>query len=804
MFSSYFKLAWRNIRKSPFYSLVNIAGLSAGIAFTLLIAAYTWTECRVNQDLKNVNDQYIIQSVWKNPDMGMGLTTFGQLARTLKEQYPRLVANYYRWDGITSNVSKGDKHFREGMQVGDSSLLTMYGFRLLDGNAGTALNDLYSVVITEDMARKYFGKINVVGQTLTIENFSNGKHDFTITGVLQRPARNSVTNVNANNHNEFFLSTAAGANFFGRVADSWNNGAIVSYVQLQKGVSPAALDLPMRKLIKENAGANVAADVHTVLVPLKEYYRLDNRGLVNKMIFTLSAIALFILLMAVINFINLSVSRSSARMKEIGIRKVLGGLKKQLMLQFLSESTLMVLLATLLALGIYTLARPFFSQTLGTEIPSLRGFPAWFALVPLGLVLFTGLLSGIYPALVLAGFRPVESLKGKLPSVKDNSLLRKGLVGFQFCIATIVLIGAIIITQQLDLFFSKDLGYDKDAILYAQLPRDWSPKGAAHMSTIRDEIARMPEVKDVSLSYAIPNGMGWGSFQLYKSGQDSTHAVPMDGLPADRNFHSVYGIPLKAGEAFPAMADTSGNSLHVVLNETAVRALGFKDPKDAIDQPVRIQGSNNIMHISGVIGDFHFSAMGQKIQPMVFYNVAEVPFYRFFSVKLRPGRLDRNIEALRKKWAVLMPGAPFEYNFIDDALKKLYQAEIQLKKASYTATLLAMIIVFLGILALISLSVQKRTKEIGIRKVLGSSVPEIVTLFMGEFLRVIALAALVACPVAWYVMNQWLNDYASRVPITATPFLISISLLALITVSLIGLQTIKAAMANPIKSLRTE
>src|SRR4051812_12050922 len=308
MIKNYFRIAWRNIIKNRFYSAVNIIGLSTGIAFTLLIAAYVWGELQVNKDLKNTDRQYIIQSNWKDPNEGFYLATLGPLGKALKERYPDLVANFYRYDGITSNISKGDKSFRENIQIGDSTIFNMYGFPLLHGNAATALTQPFTVVITATKALKYFGKTDVVGQTITIESFSGTKHDFLITGVLKNLPNNSVTRLIDNYPGDFYVSTA-NLNFFGRNMD-WQNTFIVNMIELQKGVKPKDLEKPIEHLIKQNAQPQVIADLKPQLVSLKDFYLEANNGLIKKMLYALSAIALFILVMAIINFINMSISRS--------------------------------------------------------------------------------------------------------------------------------------------------------------------------------------------------------------------------------------------------------------------------------------------------------------------------------------------------------------------------------------------------------------------------------------------------------------------------------------------------------------
>lgn len=714
-------------------------------------------------------------------------------------EYPNLVANFYRYDGITSNISNDDKHFRENIQIGDSTIFKMYGFSFLHGDVNTSLNDPFTVVVTKTAAKKYFGRTDVVGKTITIESFSGSKHDFIITGVLNDVSRNSVTDL-VNDYPGNFYVAASNLNFFGRNMD-WNNSSIAGYIELQKGVKPEDLEKPMQQLIKQNSSPQIAANLTPFIVPLKEYYLKTNNGLVEKMIYALSFIAFFILLMAVINFINMAISRSATRLKEIGIRKVLGSMRKQLILQFLTESVILVFFAALLSVIIYIATRNYFSNVLGKDIPSINEFPLYFVVYPFALTLIVGLLAGFYPAFVLSAMKSVDSLKGNPTTIKEKIWLRKSLVGLQFVIASVVFIGAIIVSQQINYFFSRNLGYNKDYIVSAQVPRDWTNQGVNKMITVRNQFTSLPEIQNVTLAYEIPDGNNSGSAPVYKSGSDSTQAIAAQALTTDENYLSVYKIPLSSGSFFKGHALDSGK---VILNETAVHALGWKNVSDAIGQQVRVPGNPTVFTVKGVTTDFHFGSMQQKINPVIFFNVQFAPIYRFLSFKIKPGNIGNTIETLQKQWNVLMPGAPFEYKFMDDTLQKVYKTEIQLKKASYTATILALIIVLLGVLGLISLSIQKRTKEIGIRKVLGSSVKGIVALFMKEFLAVIFAAGIIACPLAYLLMHIWLAGYAYRIDMTAMPFIISVSLLAFITAILIAAQTLKAANENPVKSLRTE
>lgn len=801
MIRNYIKIAWRDIRKHRFFSIVNIVGLFTGILFTLLIGAYIWGELQVNKSFRNHDRQYILTTISTDPNVGYELATFGPLAKRLKEDYPALVADYYRYDGITSVISKGDKHFREGLQVGDSNLLQMYGFKALYGDVKTALNDPYSVVITEEKAIKYFGRKNVVGEYISVQSFSGSTHDFKITSVLNEMPQNSITELAKGYKNSFFIPVNT-LSYFGRTdIESWNNLFIASYVELKKGVDPEDLEKPIRQLVQQNADPGLAKVITVKPVLLSDYYLQEYNGLVKRMLYTLSFTGLFILLMAIVNFINIAISHSSARMREIGVRKVLGGLKKQLVLQFLVESMLLVSFATLLSLIAYPFIKSLFEQIVGRELPALSNFPVYFILIPAVIVLAVGFLAGIYPAFILSSMQVVDSLKGKLKTVKENFLLRKSLVAFQFSVAIIVLVAAVIVAQQVAHFFGRGLGYNKEFIVSAQVPRDWTSDGVKKMIAVRDEFARLPQVNNVSLAYEIPDGANAGQAPLYKSGTDSTQITYLQLLRTDENYLSTYQVPMLTGSFFDKNGLDSGK---MVINETAITTLGFRNAEEAIGKQYRVPGDPTLFTIKGVVRNFHFGSMQKAIPPIVFFNVRYSPLFRYLSFKLKPGNVNASIAAIQKKWSQVLPGTSFEYTFMDDTLQKLYASEVQLKKAAYTSTVLALIIVLLGILGLVSLSIQKKAKEIGIRKVLGASVTSIISLFMKEFVWIMLIAGVIACPLAWMIMQGWLNDYAYRISITATPFVVSVAALATITILLITLQTVKAGLENPVKSLRME
>ena len=808
MIKNYIKLAWRNLRKQKVFSMINIFGLSVGISIVLLVSSFIYSEATINAGIKNNDRIYMVQSKWKNPDMGFDFSTLAPLAKTLAQQYPTLISNYYHHDGITSIVSKGDKKFSEGLQVGDSTLLDMFGFELLQGNAKTALNKPNALAITAAIAKKYFGKTDVLGESLTIQSFSGSKQDFEITAVLKDPAYNTIThwgNGINNGANEFFLP-AASLRFFGRDAgfEAWQNAFIISYVQLKEGVNPEQLREPVRQLLKTNTSPDIQKNLEIFFTPVRDYYLASNNGIAYRMIYALGGIAFFILLMAIINFVNITIGNSLTRIREIGVRKVMGSSKQQLILQFLVESVLLTSFSVLIALILYVPGRQFMSELLGKQLPLLSDYPLYFIIFPLSIMLIVGLLAGSYPAFMLSTQDSVESLKGKLASVNDKVFLRYGMISLQFMVAIVVFAAAIVIDQQVNFFFTKDLGYNREKIITARVPRDWTPQGVDHMAVLRNEFSVAPGVANATVSFEIPDGASASNNNvLYKSSQDSTQGIVSESLFTDEQYAATYQIPVIAGKFFNekgGVVDTTG----FVLNETAVKGLGFSDPQSAIGQKVKVQGSNTLFNIGGVVKDFHFGPLQKSIPPLYFIHVRSAPLFRYMSFRLKTGDVATNIASIQNKWKVLIPDAPFDYKFIDDTLGKLYLMETRMKKASMLATGIALIIVLLGVAGIVGQSISKRTKEVGIRKVLGSSMTGIILLFTKEFAMIFLVANAIAWPIGYLVLNNWLNDYAYRITLNLYPFaLVALVMMVLVAV-LIFARVRKIAVTNPVNSLRTE
>lgn len=799
MFKNFILLAWRNMVKHKTFSLINILGLSAGMAFVLLIGTYVWGELRVNDAIPDNDRVFMLHSQWTKPDMGMEITTPAPLTKALKENFPDLVEDYYHHDGISSIVSKGNKYFREGLQPGDASFLTMTGFPLLYGDPRTALNAPHSIVITESKARKYFGRTDVMGETLTLQSFAGGgKQDFMITGILKDLPYNTVTNF-TNTSNEIFLPVES-LRFFGRYDgfQAWENTYIINYIKLKKGIRTADLQQPIQQLLKLHTSTTVAANLQVKLIPLNEYYLQLNNGLARRMVYTLSFVALFILVMAVVNFINISIGNATTRLKEIGVRKVMGGTRQQLIGQFLTESVLMATVSMALALGIYQWALPLADSMLGRSLPSLTALPAQFIAVPAVMALVIGALAGLYPALVLSLQPSVDSLKGKLKTIKEKVVFRRSLIALQFTTAIVVFIGALIIDKQVTFSFNSSLGYDKEQVITVTVPRDWTVEGVRYMETVRNEMSRLPAVTEATVSFEIPDGMSGGGGRLFKTGQDSSQAVIFNGLSTDERYAATYGMKMVAGQFLGKDTTT------LVINETGARTMGWQDPSAAVGQLVSMDGNPQPFTIAGVIKDFHFESKHAAIRPLFINHVKNTLVYRYLSFRVKPGNLSQTLSALESKWATVLPGAPFDYKFMDDTLGFMYRSELQLKKAAQTATLLALVIVLLGVLGIVSLSITRRMKEVGIRKVLGASGMQIIVLFLKDFAWMIVLANLIAWPLAYLALEQWLNNFVYRIHINWVPFITVAAILTALIAVIVAIQTIIKALTNPIRNLRSE
>lgn len=796
------KIAWRQIGKKKLDNLINLVGLIFGITFFMIVAAYTWDVQQVNSKLKDSDQQYLLQSAYKKEGFGINLTTVGALPKALYESYPNLIKNYYRIDGITCIVSTKDAVYEESVALGDATFLTMFGFSLWEGNPNTALQEPYTVVLTEQAALKYFGKLDVLQEKLKIKNFHGEQEFFTVTGVIKGEMENSVLQLTPAMESELFISTPSETHF-GRSIDNWQNPYIAGFITLQKDVQPAQLEAPIRKLIQQHTDTEFAAAYSPVLKPLTTYFLDDNNGAVRNMITTLNWIAAFVLLMAFINFINFSISQHLSRLKEIGVRKIMGSSTLQITLQLLTEYLVMLSLAALISLPLYQLSLPLFENILLRKLPSLRELPLYFYGLMALCTVIMALLAGIYPALKLASSKSINAVKLQLNQKNDKQTIRKGLLFIQFLVALVLLMSTLIISKQMDVFIKGDMGYNKDYLLSLQVPRNWNDEGVKKMEVFRNALMELPQINNISLSYHLPGLLGGDVRSLYNESSEKESQAQV--ITSDAYFADTYQIPMLDGQFFSAYQAAEAASQQVVINKKAAEDLGFNNPADAVGKQIAISNYPQKVTITGVTDNFIANNMHSDSPPIVWVNVASSAQYRFFTIRFNEGPISSALDALEKEWKKLQPDAPFVYQFMDERIRQSYSRELQLHRASQVATVISLVIVFIGITGLISLTINMRNKEVGIRKVLGASFLNLVWLFSKEYYLLFTLAAGVAIPATYLLMNEWLQQYVLRTPVAVlSTYLLPTLLLFLILALLIAVIIVRTSPTKIIDKLRDE
>ena len=803
MLQHYILIAVRHLQKHKGFAALNIFCLATGITFCLLIGQYVMHEKNINHGLRNFHQQYFVNSEWKNAT-GMGITTTGPLAKALTTNYPTLVAGYYRMNPFTNVVSAGDKHFKEDMAISDTTLVTRYGFPMVYGDPHHAFINSKSAVITSTLARKLFGTDNVIGRTITVANFTPDNTDYKVSAVLEDMPVNTVNNYIDKKGYSVFIPfegnhtySAAGAG-----EDRWTEFTTVSFIELQPGVSPSALDKPVKQLLATNVAKDRREALTVKFIPLDRYYLDADNGAVNNTLRILSFVALGILILAVVNFINLMLGTSLYRVREIGLRKVFGSRRPQLVLQYLSESVLLTIAAALLSLCFYGLSRPLFQQIWETQLPGiLEMTAAQYGMLAL-LTLVVGVIAGLYPALKLSAVAAAESVKGLVTAGDKGGWLRKSLVVLQFSLAIGVFIFSITLSKQVKLIFERDLGFNRDQMMLINaFPKQWDSVGVAKMEFVARALEQVPQVKAATLSFEIPEPNPYQVAKIMSTGAPANQAFTVGTLAADDHYLRTYGLKLVEGRFFH---DGEGGftPAEVVLTESTVKALHWKT---AVGKTIDY-ATGGTADVVGVVKDFTFSATDSPTDPppVVIVNIRDWVAYRYISVKLQGGHLAEGIAAVRDKWKSVSPTAPFEYIFADEKFASLYARELRLQKAGTVTTILMAIIVFLGIIGLLALALAQRAKEMAIRKVLGAEVLHIVGLFIRQYAVLIGVALVIACPLAFIASSKWLEQYVYRVSQDAGTYLLVGAVTAGTAFALIALQCLKTAMANPVRALKNE
>lgn len=803
------KIATRNLWKHKSFSAINILGLALGIATCLLIILYVWNE--LSYDRFNEKADQIVRVVFKGKMNGGEIkeaTVMPPVAQTFKKDFPEVLdATRLRSYG-TPRVNYGDKTFRDDpMAFVDPNFFNVFTLPLIKGDAATALQQPNTVVISKSVAKKYFGNENPVGKVLHF--IDNDNAALTVTGMYDE--------VPANSHFDHFGLLASMATLPEAKAPTWMASNFYTYLVLPKGYDykklevklPQEVDKYIGPQLQQAMGVTISQfrksgnDISFELQPLTSIHlHSDLTGDMQpsgdiQYVYIFSVVAVFMLLIACINFINLSTAGASKRAKEVGIRKVLGSIKAQLVSQFIAESLLLTTVALLVAILLMEAALPYFNRLTHLNLSlQLTSNPY---IIP-GLILFgliTGFLAGSYPAFFLASFNPITVLKGKFTSGKKSIGLRSALVVFQFFISITLIIGTIIVYQQLSYIQHKKLGYDKDQVIVVQ-ESYWLGNNE---EAFKQQLLQDPRVQHVSSSGYLPAGPSYGNNFLVYADNHSSQLINTVNYQVDYNYIPTLGMQMAAGRNFSK--EYGSDSTGIIVNETAARTFGW-NRNDAMQHT--LSRSNNdgkitTYHVIGIVKDFHFKSLHELITPLVMTIGND---NSNIIVKAKTKDIAGLLSSMKKNWNALTTQAPFAYSFMDDRFNSMYQSEQNIGLLLGIFAGLTIFVACLGLFALVTFSAEQRTKEIGIRKVLGAEVSGIVSLLSKDFLKLVCIAFFLASPVVWWAMNKWLQDFAYRVQISWWIFVIAAIAVLLIALFTVGFRAIKAAVANPVKSLRTE
>lgn len=791
MIKNYFKTAWRHLANHKVYSLINVLGLALGIASCLVIFLVVQYELGYDQFYRKYNRIYrvTLNAIDFNPSVSLGIVP------ALRIDFPDLEAVSQVWYRESALITVGAVKFEEKkVLLADKYFPEIFEQHWLEGNPNTALGNPNSIVLTEHIAHKYFGSKEALGQFINFEN----RYLLKVTGI--------IGDVPGNTHLPFnmIVSFATIANDVKGMMSNFYAiaGGAFAYILLPEKLSVAQLQQKMHGFIEKNWGKEIANEARLPIQPLTDIH-FDSRYLNNTISYTtsretyyaLGAVAVLIIIIACINFINLATAQAINRSKEVGVRKVLGSTRSQLVRQFLGETTLLVVIALILGILITAAFLPTLSVWLSLRI-NIGHFlqPSMIAVALVG-ILFVILLAGLYPAFVQSAFRPSESLKGKSSFNLKGIILRKGLVVVQFSICQIMIIGTLVVAYQMDFFENRDLGFEKEAVISFNIP------DKAKREMLRQDLQNNPGVKEFCFSSGAPGiSNNFTSFNSPEAGITKDDVTELEFI--DDRYMKMFAFQTLAGQ--PVQRTNAGENdtvYNVVVNETMIHKLGITSPQRAIGAHIILNGSW-MATIMGVVKDFQSESKHKKIRPCVLLYRQDA-FY-MASVKLQPRGIHQTVSRIGDAWSRLFPENVFTYEFLDDHIAAWYSQEQKEYTAFKLFACIAILIGCLGLYGLVAFAATQRTKEVGIRKVLGASLADIVFLFSKEFALLIALAFLIAAPVAYYVMNNWLQSFAYQVRIGAGIFIIAVLSSFLIAACTIAHQALKAAVVNPVKSLRTE
>ncbi|RAK42049.1 UNVERIFIED_ORG: putative ABC transport system permease protein [Chitinophaga ginsengisegetis] len=793
MWRNYLKTAVRNLMKRKLYSAINITGLSAGIACFILLALYLRNEWTYDQFHAHAAELYRIRLDYGEKDQPVTHTalTPGGLAPVMKD-FPE-VKYISRVYPSATTVAYGDKVMNENSFLyADPAFFNMFSFPLIAGNAATVLSGPNMIVLSETMARKYFGTTDIVGKTLKINN----RKEYQVTGVAIDPP--------ANTHLKFdFIASYAslGKN------DTWNSANDYTYIQLASNTTASALQGRLTNLVKEQMGNATRSGVTFGFVPESvPGIHLHSISLNStepggdiRYNYILTIIAALLLLIACINFMNLATARSAERGREIGVRKALGAVRGQLFWQFIAESTLISFCAMVLGIMIALVLLPAFNNMAGTTLKLGLGsyhIYLWLA----GIFLCTTFFAGTYPALFLSGFRPVQVLKGRVMHGSGGSI-RKSLVVFQFAASVFFIICTLVVSNQLKYIQHKKIGLDRSQVLVLS----GENFNRQMLETFKGRLLQQSGVKYVSASYDSPVSVGGGYTIGNLEGKPADYSMNITAIPVEKDYLQTMGISLLAGanltdaDIQDVLKEDKDRVYHFFLNETAVKQLGWT-AETATGKRMVMNGRAGT--IKGVMKDFHFASMKSKIEPIVVF-----PEYEWFGeilVKTSGDNQQQVIAGIESIWKDYLPAVPFAYHFMDEDFNGLYKSEFRTGTILSTFSIVIILVSCLGLLGLAAFTAEQRTREVGIRKVLGASATSVVALLSKDFIKLVLISLCIASPFAWYAMHQWLEGFAYHTRLHAGTFLLAGAIAIVIALLTVSLQSVKAALMNPVKSLRSE
>jgi putative ABC transport system permease protein len=813
--------ALRNLTTNKFFSSLNILGLAIGMAVFLLIAQYVHFERSYENFIPAKNDIYRVKlEMYRNNELLMASAeNYPGVGPAFKTEFPEVV-NYARLYNmgyknnviITNENAKPDPiAFRQRRFLyADSTFLPMMGYEMAKGNATTALAEPFTAVISEKYAKMYFGNEDPIGKTLHLRDDDFIDELVKVTGIFKE--------LPSNTHLKFDVLFSYNTLYprgdwaVTRYKNGWRRKDMYTFIQLRPGTDPKKIEARLPALVdkykpelktsqnKEVLGLQPLADIH-LKSDLSEEQDANGNA---RTVFFLALIGVFVLIIAWINYVNLSTARALERAKEVGVRKVIGAFKSQLISQFLTEAALVNLLSVLIASGLVFLSLPSFNKLSGLALDASYLVQPWFIILLVILWLGGSFLSGFYPALVLSSFKPITVLKGKLKNNRRGILLRKGLVVMQFMASIALIAGTFIVYRQLKYMTSRDMGMNINRVMVIERPgiADTSTTVySANIDAFKNELKKDPSIESAAASFTIPGKQREYKTIIKKLGNDTDSTIVRFNS-MDYDFLDVFKMKLLAGRNFsreyPFDPDTS-----VIITATAARQLGFKTPHDAVGKTLFIPQFGGWKPIVvGVLNDYHQLSLKKPLDPSIF----NCSLYggEYYSLRINTSNLPKTIKHVQKSWTAAFAGNPFEYFFLDEYFNRQYENERRFEKLFISFAILAIIIGCIGLFGLSAYTASQRIKEIGIRKVLGASVPDITKMLSTDFLKLILIAIVIASPLAWWAMNKWLQDFAYRVNISWWIFLAAGMVALFIAMITVSLQAIKAAVANPVKSLRTE